>query len=350
MRRKPKPDFARVRNTLLCREPDRVPLGELKMDPVIKDAFMGKPVKGAAGEVEFWATAGYDYVRLRPKYDFQYAGAQEKTARYNVYGMEEARKWAPQHAGVITNDKEFEAYRWPTAASVDYSNVEAVSKSLWDGMKIITGCTGIFESVWMLMGFETFSMALAENPDLVARMFDRMGELHLDIFRNAADIEGVGAMWYTDDMAYTEGLMVSPKILRQHVFPWMRKMKEVCVAKDLPMLLHSDGDLSEVMGDLLDMGINGLHPIEPKAMDIAGLKKTVGGRMCLIGNIDLGYTLTRGTPEEVRAEVRQRIHDCAPGGGYMVGSSNTVTSYVPLANFKAMVDAVFEFGTYPISV
>jgi len=350
MSRKPQPDFERVHKALLCQEPDRVPLGELKMDPMIKDAFMGKPVRTAAEDVEFWATAGYDYVRLRGKYDFQYTGAQVKQGDYNVYAKEESRKWAPQHDGVITSDEGFERFDWPTVESVDFSNVEEIGGNLWDGMKIITGCTGIFESIWMLMGLETFSMALADNPDLVARMFDRLGQLHLDIFRNAADIENVGAMWYTDDVAYTEGLMVSPKVLREHVFPWMRKMKQVCDEKNLPMLFHSDGDITEVLEDLLDIGINALQPIEPKAMDIAELKRDIGDRVCLIGNIDLGYTLTRGTPDEVRAEVRQRIHDCAPGGGYMVGSSNTVTNYVPIENFRAMIDAAFEFGAYPISV
>ncbi|MEW6355811.1 MAG: uroporphyrinogen decarboxylase family protein [Planctomycetota bacterium] len=350
MNRKPDPNFDRVRTALLSQEPDRVPLCELKIDQMVKDAFMGKPVRTTAEEVEFWATAGYDYVRLRGKYDFQYAAAQAKQGDYNVYAKDESRKWAPEHAGIITNDAEFERFDWPTVESVDFSNVEEVSRHLWDGMKVITGCTGIFESIWMLMGFETFSMALVENPELVARMFDRLGQLHLDIFRNAADIENVGAMWYTDDIAYTEGLMVSPRVLRKHVFPWMRKMKQVCKEKDLPLFFHSDGDLSEVLDDLIEIGVNGLQPIEPKAMDIAELKRKIGDRVCLIGNLDLGYTLTRGTPQEVRAEVRQRIHDCAPGGGYMVGSSNTVTNYVPVENFKAMIEATFEFGAYPISV
>jgi len=71
--------------------------------------------------------------------------------------------------------------------------------------------------------------------------------------------------------------------------------------------------------------------------------------VCLFGNIDLGYTLTLGTPEMVREEVRQRIRDVAPGGGYCVGSSNSVTNYVPMANYRAMLQAVDDFGRYPIS-
>jgi len=348
-RPKRQPDFDRLRKALLCREPDRVPVAELKVDQKVKDAFMGKPVRDIKSDVEFWAAAGYDYIRLRAKYDFQYLASREKQGAYNVYGNgAETRKWAEQHKGIITNDEEFDRFDWPTISDIDFSNVEEAARSLLDGMKVISSSTGIFESVWMLMGFESFSFALVENPDLVERMFDTLGRLHYDIFRTAADIDNVGAMWYTDDLAYTEGLLVSPDVLRRHVFPWMRKMKQVCVEKDIPMLFHSDGDLREIMDDLLDTGINALHPIEPKAMDINELKRTVGDRVCLIGNIDLGYTLTRGSPEEVRAEVRRRIADLAPGGGYCVGSSNTVTNYVPLENFKAMIEAAFEFGTYPI--
>jgi len=101
-----------------------------------------------------------------------------------------------------------------------------------------------------------------------------------------------------------------------------------------------------VLDDLIACGVNALHPIEPKAMDIVELKGRVQGKLCLIGNIDLGYTLTRGTPAEVEAEVRTRIAALAPGGGYCVGSSNTVTEYVPLANFRAMVEATRRWGRY----
>ena len=85
-------------------------------------------------------------------------------------------------------------------------------------------------------------------------------------------------------------------------------------------------------------------------MEIHEIKRKYGSRISLLGNIDLGYTLTRGTPEEVREEVRQRIRGLAPGGGYAVASSNSLPEYVPLANFNALREATFEYGKYPISV
>jgi uroporphyrinogen decarboxylase len=103
------------------------------------------------------------------------------------------------------------------------------------------------------------------------------------------------------------------------------------------------------MEDIIGCGFDALNPIEPKAMDINAIKREYGSRISIIGNIDLGYTLTRGTPQEVREEVRQRIQDLAPGGGYAVSSSNSIPEYVPLANFNAMREATFEYGRYPIS-
>jgi uroporphyrinogen decarboxylase len=113
-------------------------------------------------------------------------------------------------------------------------------------------------------------------------------------------------------------------------------------------VFHSDGRLDSVLEDLLACGFDAIHPIEPKAMDIVQTKQKVAGRATLIGNIDLGYTLTRGTPAEVEAEVRERIRTVGPGGGYCLGSANSITSYVPLANFNAMREAAFRYGGYPI--
>ncbi len=88
--------------------------------------------------------------------------------------------------------------------------------------------------------------------------------------------------------------------------------------------------------------------LDQLAERIVEVKRRYGDRLCLIGNIDLGYTLTRGTPEEVEAEVRERIRTLAPGGGYCVSSSNSVTEYVPFANYQAMRQAVLKYGKYPI--
>ncbi|RLG98119.1 nucleoside 2-deoxyribosyltransferase, partial [Candidatus Bathyarchaeota archaeon] len=143
-------------------------------------------------------------------------------------------------------------------------------------------------------------------------------------------------------------LLVSPRDLKEFFFPWLREVGRIAEKNSLPMIYHSDGDLTSVMEDLIDCGVDAIHPIEPKAMNIVEVKERWGDRLALIGNIDLGYTLTLGTVDEVVREVKERIRDLAPGGGYAVGTSNTVTDYVKLENYKAMIAATKKWGRYPI--
>ena len=343
------PDFERIKAALFCREPDRVPLAELKVDRAVQSAFLGRVVESLQDEIEFWAKAGYDYIRIRPTYDFHQRGFTEKKAEYGVYGDRIAtRRWAVEGKGLITNDRDFAEFPWPAPDEVDYSSLEAAADMLYDGMRVISGVTGIFEGVWMLMGLEGFAIATAENPALIRAMFDKVGDLLLGVFEQAVSYPHVGAMWVSDDLAYTEGLFISPEMLREHVFPRYKRMGDMCRERRMPFLFHSDGRVWDIMGDIIGAGFNALHPIEPKAMDIRELKRRVGDRLCLMGNLDLGGVLTRGSPEEVAAATRDLIRDLAPGGGYCVGSSNTVPEYVPLENYRAMIDATIEFGKYPI--
>jgi uroporphyrinogen decarboxylase len=128
----------------------------------------------------------------------------------------------------------------------------------------------------------------------------------------------------------------------------MEELASIAHGAGLPFAFHSDGRLWEVIPDLIALGVNGLHPIEPKAMDINEVKARYGKKLALIGNIDMDI-LARGTPEQVRAQVRQRIRDLAPGGGYAVGANPGITDYVLPENYRAMREAAFEFGRYPIS-
>jgi uroporphyrinogen decarboxylase len=338
----PDPDFNRLRTALLCGQPDRVPLGELWFDAAIKEAFIGRHVGNSfvdpdydlQADIEFWYRAGYDYIHVQPRYTFPM----------------KPELGIPEGAGTITTWEEFEQYPWPTLEEVDFSYLEGAKGLLPPGMGIISGTSGIFESAWMLTGFTTFCTLIYDEPDLVEAVMQKVGTLHFQIFERAATYPGIGSLWISDDIAYAEGLMLSPIFLRRHLFPWYKKMGEVCRHYDLPFLYHSDGVLWSVMDDLLDAGFNALQPIEPKAMDIVQLKQRYGDRLCLIGNIDLGYTLTRGTPQEVEAEVQERIRAVGPGGGYCVGSSNTVTHYVPLENYLAMIKATRKYGQYPLSL
>ena len=345
------PDFDRLRTVLLLQgEPDRVPNAELHVDWQIKQAFLGRPIRTVQDDVDFWYRGGYDYVHLRANYEYRMVG-DGHAAQDRIYaGDMQLSKWEGEEKSLVGDWQEFEAYPWPDAETIDYSNLDACARCLYPGMKIISGVGGIFTRVWRIMGFETFCFAAVDQPDLVATMFRRVGETQLAVFRRIVEKDEIGAMWYGDDLAYVSGTMVRPEILRRHLFPYLKEMGALCKKKDLPFIIHSDGNLWKVLPDLIACGFDAIHPVEPKAMDSRELKQAYGDRLCLLGNIEIGEVLTLGTPEDVEAEVKERIRTLAPGGGYAVGSSNTVAHYVKLENWKAMVRATRKYGRYPIAL
>ncbi len=351
----PSPNFERVKKALLCEIPDRVPLAELWIDSKLKEKFIGKKIGDAIShkdynvknDIEFWEKAGYNFIHIIPDYRFPINETIVKDQN-NLYSDSEKRNWAQLEKGLISNWNEFDRYSWPDPDSVNYTCLEIASKSLPKGMKIITGTNGAFEATWMIMGFRTFCLNLKENPELVEKVFLKTGEILTRIFKKASSFENIDAMWVSDDIAYTSGLTISPEIYRKNLFPWYEEMALICKEKELPFIFHSDGNLIEVIDDLIAIGFNALHPVEPKAMDIRELKNKYENKLCLIGNIDLGYTLTRGTPENVEEEVKLRIKEIGRNSGYCVGSSNSITGYVPLENYTAMLNAVFKYGKYPV--
>ena len=350
------PNFERFRTVLLrSGEPDYVPLGDISVHPLLKAAILGRSIRDLQDEVAFWGAAGYDYVPLEQGLQLtdviRRDSMREIEARYALDSPEtQRRSWATEGRGLITSRVELEAFRWPDPDRLDYSAFERIASLLPPGVKVNAILGKIFTCVWWLMGLEGMSLALADDPGLVADLCRRVGEFQFRVFQNMLRFDCVGAVWHADDIAFSTQLLVNPRLLRAHVFPWYAEMNRLAHAKGRLAVYHSDGALQEVLEDIVQCGFDGLNPIEPKAMDINAVKREFGSRLSIIGNIDLGYTLTRGTPEEVRAEVRQRIHDLAPGGGYAVASSNSVPEYVPLANFTAMRQATFEYGRYPIAV
>ncbi len=96
----------------------------------------------------------------------------------------------------------------------------------------------------------------------------------------------------------------------------------------------------------MTLGMNGLHPIQPSAMDIKRVKAEYGDKVCIAGNIDLDYTLTLGSPEEVEREVKDRIENIGKGGGYIISSANSLTDYCKLENVWAMSKAIGKYRRY----
>jgi uroporphyrinogen decarboxylase len=194
------------------------------------------------------------------------------------------------------------------------------------------------------MGFEHFAASLYDDPGLVEDLFDLYADWHVRVAANLSRMD-FDFLWFVDDIAFKTQPYVSPKIFRRVFMPRYRRVAEQ-IAK--PWIFHSDGNLLPILDDLLSLGMNGLHPIEPAAMDIGYIKKCYGERVCLVGGIDLDL-LSRGTPAQVEECTRQVIAAAAPGGGYIAGSSNSIPYYCQAGNVAAMRRAVARFGQYPLT-
>ncbi len=339
------PNIEQFKLTLKRGKADYVPVAELGIHPIIKEKYLGRPIKTLKDDVDFWNKAGYDYIKLQPKANFNPGKLllqDNENTTFNDDGTV-SRKWATEGKGIITNFKELEKYQSPKKEDFDYSNFEKVRDILPEGMGVIGQYGDIFTMVWEFMGFENFSYALFDNPDLIAALFDKIGNLVLSMFEYFAKSDAVDVIWYSDDIAYISGLMISPGILRQYFFPWLKKIGDLAKEYNKPFIYHSDGNLFKVMDDIINSGVDALHPIEPQAMDIAEVKKRYGDKLSLIGHVDVDL-LSRGIEEEIRIKVKSNIEKAGYNGGYCVGSGNSIPDYVKFENYVAMLEAAREFG------
>lgn len=194
------------------------------------------------------------------------------------------------------------------------------------------------------MGYTGFSYALQDDPGLIEEVLKRYADWQVAALQKYQELD-IDFGLSGDDLAHKTGPFFSPEVLRDLLLPYaMQIAREI----RMPWILHCDGNIMPILHDLLTLGMAGLHPIEPGAMDIFALKRDYGDRLCLIGNIDIN-TLSRGTPEEVREETRTKIQALAPGGGYVCASSTCIPEYAKPENFAALVQAIRDFGEYPIA-
>lgn len=206
--------------------------------------------------------------------------------------------------------------------------------------KFTFGATNIgLDPMLLNFGMDNFAYTLMDEPQVVEQMLDIYTEWTI---RTVEQIEktGVDAIWFTDDIAFNTSLMFSPEFFREICKPRMKKVMDSC---NLPVIYHSDGNISEVIPDLIDIGINAIHPNEPGAMDIVENKKRFKNQICLIGNLDLRSTLVTSPVEDVEKEVFYLLENVGEHGGYIMSSSNSIADYCKLENVKAIRPAIEKY-------
>ncbi len=213
-----------------------------------------------------------------------------------------------------------------------------------------------FERAHAMQGLDRFMIHMVNNREFAFALLRKLTDVCKVLMGNflaecgdLIDIIKIG-----DDLGTQSGLMISPKMYRQYLGPlhaeFIAFIRERTAAK---VLFHTDGDVMDLIPDFIEMGIDILNPVQTSAgrmSNLAELKRRFGQNMVFCGAIDTHRVLPYGTPEEVRQEVRRVMNVLGPGGGYMVASVHTLMNDVSAENILAMVDAVEEFGRYPLAI
>ncbi len=212
-----------------------------------------------------------------------------------------------------------------------------------------------FERAIGMQGMETFLANMAMEPDFAQELLNRITQLclknmghFLDQCGDVIDIIKIG-----DDLGTQENLMISPRMYRKMLKPLHAELISLIKQKTkAKVFFHTDGDVFNLIEDFIEIGVDILNPIQTSAgrmSNLEELKKQYNKRIVFCGAIDTQDVLPHGTPEEVKQEVRRVMNILGEGGGYMVASVHTVMNEVPAENVLAMVDAVEEYGYYPLN-
>jgi len=231
---------------------------------------------------------------------------------------------------VIRTMRDFDEFDWPEESDpIDFSHFETVARLLPDGVKIVGGVAGgPYEWVSQMMGVMGLSYALADCPELVDRMFEKIGSLHHSANKQLATMDAIGALRQGDDLGFRTSTFLRPEQLRQYVFPTYKKMAAEAHANGKPFILHSCGNLAEVYEDLIeDCGIDAKHSFEDAIMPVQEFKKQYGDRITPLGGLDVDF-ICRRSEEEIRAYTRRHIEECFYDGYWALGTGNSLTDYI----------------------
>lgn len=249
----------------------------------------------------------------------------------------------------VKSREEWEAYSMPEVNTPYRTRILREVKDANQGeLAVVFGLLGPFTMLsWYLTDFENLAIFLFTDPELV----HEMNEAYLKWALGAVDLAvkegGVDCVQISDDWGGTSGLLLSPEHFREFFVPYFKRLVQGIKAYGIPVIMHNDGQIWDVLDDLAACGINALHPVERAAgMDIKKVKEYFKGKITPIGNVNNKVTMASPNVEDVRDEVLECLREAAPGGGYIISTDHSIHDDIPLANVKCMIETVKTFGKY----
>jgi uroporphyrinogen decarboxylase len=250
-----------------------------------------------------------------------------------------------------------EAYRWPRLDPPEFlDQLASQAKDLYEnsdyalaGSAVIGG--GIFEQPARTMGLPNFLMALVSEPEFADRLMDRITDIYIESCNAYLDKVGkyLNVFTFWDDLAGQDGWLIRPELYRKLIKPKQLRLVEAIKKKtDAKLFYHSCGATRGLIPDLIELGFDILNPVQVSArgMDTRELKAEFGRDIVFWGGVDTQRVLPFGTQAEVADEVKRRIDDLAPSGGFVFAAVHNIQAFVPPENIVTMFDTAIQYGNY----
>jgi hypothetical protein len=189
---------------------------------------------------------------------------------------------------------------------------------------------------------------MRKNPQFIHEVMGEYTQAIIEIIKRLAEA-GVDIVFYGDDLGYKERTFFSLDQFREFILPYHKKIFQLGKKIGMKVILHSDGKVDSFLPDLVEAGLDGIQALEATAgVDLAGLKKSLGDRLCFFGGLDSSGILCFGTPQDVEENVKKCIKAAGPGGGYFIGPSHDILN-IPWENILAMRAAIEKYRNYPLN-
>ena len=195
----------------------------------------------------------------------------------------------------------------------------------------------LFERAWMLRGFETFLLDMAEDPGFAADLLERIAQIQSVLIQRFLAL-GVDGGYFGDDYGAQNNLLFSPRMWRTLIKPRLARMFAPFREADLPVIMHSDGQIAAILPDLVEIGLTAINPVQPEVIGHAWLRQTFGNRLACYGGISTQTVLPKGAPQEIRQAVSDCLATLAPDNtGLVLAPSHRLMTDVPLENIDALL-------------
>jgi uroporphyrinogen decarboxylase len=263
-----------------------------------------------------------------------------ETSYVDVFGCVWRAGNFPHLEEVPLKEPTFQNYKFPEL--VDDDTFQGANQFFESYNRHFTFCGiahGYFDRGWALRGMENFLVDFVAHPLFVEELFEILTEIYLKMIDHIAGYPFDGIR-FGDDWGHQRGVLIGVSRWRRFVKPGLRKIFNRARDKGLAVMVHSDGDVSKLIPDLIEIGVQILNPLQPEAMDILEIKHLYGRDLCFNGGISTQLTLPRGTAQDVRREVAACLKLLGKGGGYVISPAKAILPDVPLENAAALIDAL----------